>query len=113
MLNGFFDLGAIQVFVLQQTFCDPFQFVAIRQEGPPGKPISVIQQFAHLLIDLLRGRFAVVADSSGALCVGSARSIPGGHSANQLFVFTRKRSGCNTFLYAILPIAQKGEPLEK
>jgi hypothetical protein len=94
VLDDLFDLGAVQGFVLQQTFCDHFEFVAIRQEGPPGKSISVIQQFPHLLIDLLRSRFAVVAGTSVAISVGSARSIPGGHSAIQLLAFTRTAQRC-------------------
>jgi hypothetical protein len=80
VLDDFFDLGAVQGFVLQQTFCDPFEFVAIRHEGRPSKLISVIQQFPHLLVVLLRSRFAVVAGTNVALSVGNARSIPGGHT---------------------------------
>ena len=71
-LDDFFDLGAVQGFVLQQSFCDHFEFVAIRHEDRPGKLISVILQFPHLLVDLLRSRFAVVAGAS----VGIARSLP-------------------------------------
>ena len=43
-LDDFLDLGAVQGFGFQQTFCDPFEFVAIRQDDPPG----LIQQFPHL-----------------------------------------------------------------
>jgi hypothetical protein len=67
VLDDFFDLGAVQAFALQQSFCDHPEFVAIRREGRPGKLISVIQQFPHLLVDRLRSRFAVVADTSIAL----------------------------------------------
>jgi len=59
--------------------------------------ISVIQQFPHLLVDLLRSRSAAVAGTSLALCVGNARLIPEGHNANQLPPFTKKPPRGKTF----------------
>jgi len=106
VLDDFFDLGAVQGFVLLQSFCDAFEVVAIRHEGRPGELISVILQFPHLLVDLLRTRFAVVAGTIVARCIGNARSIPGGHTANQLPPFTRKAQGGQDFSYAILRITQ-------
>src|SRR5207237_9033743 len=98
VLDDFFDLGTVQGFVLQQAFCDPFEFVAIPQEGRPGKSISVIEQFAHLLVDLLPSYFAVVANNSVARCVGNARSIPGGHSAKLVSLFSQNGARvCKTF----------------
>ena len=35
VLDDFFDLGAAQGFVLQQIFCDPFEFVAIPPKNRP------------------------------------------------------------------------------
>src|SRR5437867_7748519 len=100
MLADFLDLGVVQGLVLQQPFCDRFKFVAIRQERSPGKFISVVQQFPHLLVNLLGGHFAVVAGTSVALCVRNARSIPGGHSAIQVLPLTESRKGarfvCNS-----------------
>jgi hypothetical protein len=62
VLDDFFDLGAVQGFVLQQTFCDPFEFVAIRHAGRSGKLISVI----HLRCSVWRRRVGV-GSSSGLL----------------------------------------------
>ena len=108
MLDDFFDLGAVQGFVLQQSFCDRFEFVAIRHEGRSGKVISVIQQFPHLLVDLLRSRSAAVAGTSLALCVGNARLIPG---AIMLISCPRLPENLlgQDFSYAILRIAKKSK----
>jgi hypothetical protein len=52
---------------------------------------------AFALCDLLRSRLAAVAGASAAFSAGSARSMPEGHSANQLLVFTRMAQGCEIF----------------
>src|ERR1043165_430402 len=107
MLHDFVNLGVVQGFVLEQTFCDPFELVAIRKQSRTGKSISIVEQFAHLTLNLLRGGFAAVGGSSVAARVVHARSNPGGHKTVSCSLLSEARKGLQTFFFGHFPIAKK------
>src|SRR5437588_3815176 len=61
VLDDFLYLDSIEGLVFEQSFRDNFQFVAVRGEHLLRVLISVVDKLAHFPVDLLGGRFAVIA----------------------------------------------------